>query len=76
MKNKITKQIKQILSNRSLIENIKHVMKAFGFSLVIILCVVILTNLLYQEKVFLKRGYEVIIVKNDPQKIVKDVSDG
>lgn len=66
MREKIIKNIKKILSNKSLIDYAKHVGKALGFSLALTLAIVIVTNLLYQEKPAFKRGYKVEIVKNAP----------
>ncbi len=69
MKAQIQKQINKLLNNKSLIGYAKHIGKAVVFSLAIALFVVILTNLLYQKKPVIKRGFEVTIIKDNPNKV-------
>jgi len=71
MKDKILKKIKNILNNKSLIENSKHLSKALGCSLLIAIFVVIFTNLSYQKKEVIKRGYVVEII--DTPREIKNI---
>ena len=73
MKEKAIKKIKEILNNQSLIENAKHTTNAIGFSLFLMLTIVLITNVLYQEKTPFKRGYKVEIVKNVPAPATKNI---